>query len=93
MKHLMITAAAVMLALPAMADTRQTRAAYSLPDYVEQVGCVLVDKGGYSIVRAADGTSFCEGMKGWNVQAGTKYVADMDGDPATNDPGHVRDNN
>ncbi len=92
MKHLMITAAAVMLALPAMADTRQTRAAYSLPDYVEQVGCKIVDMGGYSNVQAADG-GFCEGMKGWNVQAGSQYAADLDGNPDTFDPGFARDNN
>lgn len=95
MKHVMITAAAVMLALPAMADTRQTRAAYTLPDYVEQVGCKIVDMGGYSNVQSADG-GFCAGMKGWNVQAGTQLVSfDPDGTPGTGDEytERVRDNN
>lgn len=100
MKTILLTTAAMIgaLVLPSilMADTRTARAAYSLPDYVEQVGCVLVDKGGYSIVRAADGTSFCEGMKGWNVQAGTQLVSfDPDGTPGTGDEytERRRDNN
>jgi hypothetical protein len=90
---LTILALSTILAVPALADTRVTRAIYTLPAYVEMVGCVIVDKGGYTIVRAADGVSFCEGMKGYNVEAGQQYVADRDGNPGTVDPGYVRDNN
>lgn len=88
-----ILALSAILAVPALADTRVNRAAYTLHQWVEKVGCVIVDKGGYSIVRAADGVSFCEGMKGYNVEPGQKLVADLDGNPGTNDPGYVRDNN
>lgn len=95
MKAIYLTTLAMIatFAVPALADTRVNRAAYTLHQWVEMVGCVIVDKGGYTIVRAADGVSFCEGMKGFNVEPGRQYVADLDGDVATDDPGYVRDNN
>ena len=82
MKTAIITTAAMIgaLALPsiAFAVTKSSASAMSFPEYVASVGCVLVDKGGYSNVEAPGG-GFCDGMKG-HLVAGTQLLhVDPDG--------------
>lgn len=53
-KLLALLTAASLLAFPAMADT-PNRVTQSFKQFVEASGCVIVDKGGYSNLAAADG--------------------------------------
>ena len=88
MKTVILTTAAMIgaLVLPslAFAVTKSSASAMSFPEYVASVGCVLVDKGGYSNVEAPGG-GFCDGMQGHLVAGTNLLTIDPDGAPGTGD--------
>lgn len=88
MKTILLTTAAMIgaLVLPslAFAVTKSSASAMSFPEYVASVGCVLVDKGGYSTVEAPGG-GFCDGMSAHLVAGTNLLTIDPDGVPGTGD--------
>lgn len=54
MKKLILTAALSLIGSAALAET-PNRTTMSFPEFVEASGCVIVDKGGYQNLAAADG--------------------------------------
>lgn len=84
-KFLLTMAAALAFTAPAMAVTKSSASAMSFHEYVASVGCVIVDKGGYGIVRAADGVSFCDGMAGHLTPGVDPFGVDPDGIPNSGD--------
>ncbi len=54
MKKILALTAALLIAAPVLAET-PNRVTMSFPEFVEASGCVIVDKGGYSNLAAADG--------------------------------------
>ena len=56
MKHVLLTIIAMLatFTVPALAET-PNRTTMSFAEFVEASGCVIVDKGGYSNLAAADG--------------------------------------
>jgi len=54
MKKILALTTALLIAAPAMADT-PNRTTMSFEEFVNASGCVIVDKGGYQNLEAADG--------------------------------------
>lgn len=94
MKKLLIITAAVAGALMAATAQAETpnRTTMSWPDFVQASGCVIVDKGGYSNLQAADGGNCPFSVTQAFIGGYSKRTPGADGIPGTADDLNGTDN-
>jgi len=93
MKTTILTTLAMLatFAVPALAET-PNRVTMTFAEFVEASGCVIVDKGGYSNLAAADGGNCPFEVTAAFNGVGTIRVAGADGILGTADDQDVSDN-
>lgn len=93
MKTLFLTTIAMLatFAVPALAET-PNRVTLSFEEYLNASGCVLVDKGGYQNIAAADGGGCSPDIvANYSGGYGTRPTPGRDGILGTADDGEVTD--
>lgn len=91
MKKLILTVAFGLISTAALAET-PNRTTMSFAEFVEASGCVIVDKGGYQNLAAADGGNCPFAVTQAFIGNSSRFTTDKNGDGIEDDPGYVSDN-